>query len=39
MYYGKPDELLRLIIGVLGLPKDDLSHTVLGDFEHVHAYT
>ncbi|MBB5510637.1 hypothetical protein [Paraburkholderia atlantica] len=39
MTYGKPDELLRLIIGNRPLPKNDLGHTPLDDFDHFCAYS
>ena len=34
MCYGNPDELLQLVIGRHALPKNDLGHTPLDDFEH-----
>ncbi|MGF6507798.1 hypothetical protein [Paraburkholderia sp. 32] len=39
MCYGEPDELLELVIGKRDLPKNDLGHTPLDDFEHFCAYT
>ncbi|MFM0125991.1 MULTISPECIES: hypothetical protein [Paraburkholderia] len=39
MCYGKPDKLLELLIGKRALPKNDLGHTPLDDFEHFCAYT
>ncbi|MGF6915988.1 hypothetical protein [Paraburkholderia sp. 40] len=39
MCYGKPDELLQLVIGKRDLPTNDLGHTPLDDFEHFCAYT
>jgi len=39
MCYGNPDELLQLVIGKRALPKNDLGHTPLDDFEHFCAYT
>jgi len=32
--YGDPDKLLQLVIGKRALPKNDLGHTPLDDFEH-----
>jgi hypothetical protein len=37
--YGEPDRLLELVIGKRELPKNDLGHTPLEDFEHFCAYT
>ncbi len=34
MCYGKPDELLQLVIGKRDLPTNDRGHTPLDDFEH-----
>jgi hypothetical protein len=34
MCYGEPDRLLKLVIGKRALPKNDLGHTPLDDFEH-----
>jgi hypothetical protein len=39
MCYGNPNELLQLVIGKRALPKNDLGHTPLDDFEHFCAYT
>jgi hypothetical protein len=39
MCYGDPDKLLELVIGKRGLPKNDLGHTPLDDFEHFCAYS
>ncbi|SDR62982.1 hypothetical protein [Paraburkholderia tuberum] len=39
MCYGDPDRLLELVIGKRALPKNDLGHTPLDDFEHFCAYT
>lgn len=39
MCYGQPDELLKLTIGKRELPKNDLGHSPLDDFEHFCAYT
>lgn len=39
MCYGEPDRLLKLVIGKRALPKNDLGHTPLDDFEHFCAYT
>jgi len=39
MCYGDPDKLLQLVIGKRALPKNDLGHTPLDDFEHFCATT
>ncbi|MFM0572043.1 hypothetical protein PQQ88_27390 [Paraburkholderia caledonica] len=39
MCYGEPDRLLELVIGKRQLPKNDLGHTPLEDFQHFCAYT
>jgi len=39
MCYGDPDKLLQLVIGKRALPKNDLGHTPLDNFEHFCATT
>ncbi|WP_454875541.1 hypothetical protein [Paraburkholderia xenovorans] len=39
MCYGEPDRLLELVMGKRELPKNDLGHTPLEDFEHFCSYS